>query len=474
MGLLLGEIWRLRHCRVVVRVRARSRPNVGRQDTVVGRERQRRASSRVRARIPDVTLPQSTHAAGEAGDRPPTDDAPPPAPSEAASLTPYQYWIALMALVLVSVGFGAISPSLSDILAELGVGASLGALLVAALGAGRLIGGFPSSIVVGRIGPSMVVLLGCGVFIIGSTIAWLAPTFAILAFGRLVQGISLGIVPAGVLAGMMMGTRAERAGGSMALYQSGLTLGGAIGPAVGGPLADAFGWRSALLFCVWVGIVSLVLCLPLAFSRRKIPATPAKRRERLGWSAAAAVAIVLAPHIVTFLYRSGVGQLALPLYASGPAGLDASTVGLLLGSQAAMSLVMLGPAGWATNRFGVRPVLAAALIAASTGVALIPISPAPYGLWAATILFGGGLATLGVSSGLFVFTLAGYSTGALVGVYRLSGDIVQVGGPILVGPLLDSVGYTAGFLIMAACGYLALLSLAFQRKPKPPALDTNA
>jgi MFS family permease len=164
-------------------------------------------------------------------------------------LTPYQYWVALAALVLVSVGFGAISPSLSSILAELGVTASLGALLVAAFGAGRLIGGFPSGMVVGRIGPSLVVLLGCGVFIVGSIVAWLAPTFPVLVVGRLVQGIALGIVPAGVLAGMMMGARAERAGGSMALYQSGLTLGGAIGPAVGGPLADGFGWRSSLLFC---------------------------------------------------------------------------------------------------------------------------------------------------------------------------------------------------------------------------------
>src|SRR6476620_10887007 len=116
-------------------------------------------------------------------------------------LTPYQYWVALAALVLVSVGFGAISPSLSSILAELGVTASLGVRLVAAFGAGRLIGGFPSGMVVGRIGPSLVVLLGCGVFIVGSIVAWLAPTFSVLVVGRLVQGIALGIVPAGVLAG---------------------------------------------------------------------------------------------------------------------------------------------------------------------------------------------------------------------------------------------------------------------------------
>jgi MFS family permease len=93
--------------------------------------------------------------------------------------------------------------------------------------------------VVTRLGPGRVVLLGCLVFVVGSVVAWQAPVFPVLAVGRLVQGIGLGIVPAGVLAGMMAGARAERAGGSMALYQSALSLGGAIGPAVGGPLPSS-------------------------------------------------------------------------------------------------------------------------------------------------------------------------------------------------------------------------------------------
>ena len=163
--------------------------------------------------------------------------------------------------------------------------------------------------VVTRIGPSLVVLLGLRRLRRRVDRRLARAEFPILALGRLVQGIGLGVVPAGVLAGIMMGARAERAGGSMALYQSALTLGGAIGPAVGGPLADAFGWRSALLFCVWVGAVSLVLCLPLAVRRGEAPGAPQKPRERLGWSAAAAVAVVLAPHIVTFLYRAGSDSL---------------------------------------------------------------------------------------------------------------------------------------------------------------------
>jgi MFS family permease len=169
----------------------------------------------------------------------------------------------------------------------------------------------------------------------------------------------------------------------------------------------------------------------MAIRRPRPSAGPATPRERLGWSAAFGVTLVLLPHLATFLFRMSVAQLALPLYASGPAGMEQSTVGLLLGSQAVMALVMLGPAGWATNHFGVRPVVAGALLATALPVALMPLVPTPWGLWVATIMFGGGLAVLGVASGLFIFTLEGYSTGALVGIYRLSGDLMQVFGPVV-------------------------------------------
>jgi MFS transporter, DHA1 family, multidrug resistance protein len=400
---------------------------------------------------------------------PPPESAAAATPDAARRRSPYHYWAALFALVLVSVGFGAIAPSLSNILTELAVTASVGSLLVSALGAGRLLGGFPAGMVVTRLGPGRVVLLGCLIFVVGSTVAWLAPIFPILALGRLIQGIGLGVVPAGVLAGIMSGARAERAGGSMALYQSALSLGGAIGPAVGGPLAEQFDWRAALLFCIVSGLLAVGLALPMATGSSKLAAGPSRSRGRLGWTAAFAVALVLLPHLATFLFRMSVSQLALPLYASGPAGLVPSEVGLLLGTQAVMALVMLGPAGWATNRYGVRPVVAGSLLVTAISVAAMPLAPTPWGLWAAAILFGGGLAVLGVASGLFIFTLAGYSTGGLVGIYRLSGDMMQVFGPMAIGPVVDGFGFTASFMLMAGFGLLALASLALRARPGKPA-----
>jgi hypothetical protein len=85
------------------------------------------------------------------------------------------------------------------------------------------------------------------------------------------------------------------------------------------------------------------------------------------------------------------------------------------------------------------------------------------------IVFGAGMAVMGVAAGLFIFTLAGYSTGALVGIYRLSGDLMQVFGPAAIGPVIDGFGFTASFTIMGVVGLLAFASLALRpAAPKSP------
>ncbi|MDP8921944.1 MAG: hypothetical protein M3O34_03605, partial [Chloroflexota bacterium] len=210
------------------------------------------------------------------------------------------------------------------------------------------------------------------------------------------------------------------------------------------------------------GVVAAGLALPLA---RRSVGSPSARAPRGVLTLMGGIVVLLAlfPHLVTFLYRVGYAQLVLPLYASGPAGMDPSFIGLLLGTQAMIAVVMLGPAGWLTNRLGVRPVLAGALLLTSIGVALTPVLPPPLGLWIAVGLFGAGLAIMGVASGLFVFTLTGYSTAMLVSMYRLSGDLMQVLGPMAVGPVLEAIGFEWTFFGLAACGLLALLSLGIRR-----------
>ena len=365
----------------------------------------------------------------------------------------------LLALVLVSVGFGALSPALAEVQQGFQVGAGLTSLLVGGFGAGRLVAGFPAGVLVDRVGAARVILGGTLLFVAGSLIGAVAPSFAVLVVGRVLQGAGCAIVPAGVLAQLMSDAPAGRSGGAIARYQAAITVGVAIGPAVGGPLAALAGWRSALVFCAVAGLAAWAVALGFGHaSARHSGAKPADR-SRLGWSAALAVTLVMVPNAVASFDRFGVGLLALPLYAAGPVGLDATTIGLLLGTQTAVTLLMLGPAGWASDRFGSGRIVAVAAVLTSLGLALMPSAPGAAGLWLATLLYAVGLSTLGVAGALHIFSLPLQSTGALVGVYRLSTDAIQVVGPLLVGPVLDVVGFRVTFFGMAVFGLLALVGL---------------
>ena len=359
----------------------------------------------------------------------------------------------------MSVGFGALSPALAEVQGQFGVGAGLGSLLVGGFGAGRLLVGFPAGVLVDRVGAGRVILGGTLLFVVGSLVGAVAPTFGVLVAGRFLQGAGLAVVPAGVLARMMSGAQAGRAGGAMAIYQAAITVGSAFGPAVGGLLAGVAGWRSALLFCGAAGLVAWAVALPASRAQTRRADRRAADHPRLGRAAMLAVALVMIPNAIASFDRFGVTLLALPLYAAGPIGLDATAIGLLLGSQTAVSLAMLGPAGWAADRFGTGRVVAAAALLASGGIALMPLASGPIGLWSATLLYAVGLSTLGVAGALHVFSLPIQSTGMLVGVYRLSTDAVQVIGPLLVGPALDTFGFEPTLLGMAMLGLLALVGL---------------
>ena len=372
---------------------------------------------------------------------------------------PAGHYGSLLALALVSVGFGALSPALAEVQGQFGVGAGLGSLLVGGFGAGRLLVGFPAGVLVDRVGAGRVILGGTLLFVVGSLVGAVAPTFGVLVAGRFLQGAGLAVVPAGVLARMMSGAQAGRSGGAMAVYQAAITVGSAFGPAVGGLLAGVAGWRSALLFCGAAGLVAWAVALPASRVQTRRADRRAADHPRLGRAAMLAVALVMIPNAIASFDRFGVTLLALPLYAAGPIGLDATAIGLLLGSQTVVSLAMLGPAGWAADRFGTGRVVAAAALLASGGIALMPLASGPIGLWSATLLYAVGLSTLGVAGALHVFTLPIQSTGMLVGVYRLSTDAVQVIGPLLVGPALDTFGFEPTLLGMAMLGLLALVGL---------------
>ncbi|GAA2743677.1 MFS transporter [Kitasatospora cinereorecta] len=111
-----------------------------------------------------------------------------------------------------------------------------------------------------RYGRTRVFRLGLALFTAGSAAAALADTVGLLVGARMLQGVGAALLTPGSLAILrhVFTDERERAR-AIGLWSGVSALGLSIGPVIGGPMVDAFGWASVFWINVPVGVVGLVL-----------------------------------------------------------------------------------------------------------------------------------------------------------------------------------------------------------------------
>lgn len=106
-------------------------------------------------------------------------------------------------------------------------------------------------------------VLSFGLFGIGAVVDWVAPEFASMLLGRVLQAISVGLL----IPKMQTVSMTKFAPGRQATAMgfAGIALGFApnVGPTVGGAMDYAFGWRSFFLLLAVVSLVLVVLTVAL-------------------------------------------------------------------------------------------------------------------------------------------------------------------------------------------------------------------
>ncbi len=96
------------------------------------------------------------------------------------------------------------------------------------------------------------------IFAGGSVLAGLAPQFATLLAGRLVQAAGAGIMTPLAMTVLLRTFPVERRGIAMGLYSLVVAFGPAIGPTVAGAFVDSIGWR--VLFYV-IAVFAVLICI---------------------------------------------------------------------------------------------------------------------------------------------------------------------------------------------------------------------
>jgi MFS family permease len=166
--------------------------------------------------------------------------------------------------------------------------------------------------------------------------------------------------------------------------------------------------------------------------------------------------IALAIATLAFFVAGGIVLPVASLYAKGPLGTDAAGVGIALGSFSIAALVMRPIVGWASDRFGRRPLLIAGS-AITVGALLLhlPASTLPTFV-AARSLLGVGEAFFFVAALAAAADLAPANRrGEAISFLSLSLYLGLAVGPVVGETVLRLTGYAGVWLLAAGVAALA-------------------
>ena len=146
-------------------------------------------------------------------------------------------------------------------------------------------------------------LAGVGLFTLGSVVCGLADGIELLLIARAVQALG-GAALLVTAHAVLVGDRRSATGYSLGLWRQAALLGTAAGPAIGGALTQAFGWRSIFLIPAPAALAAVPACLA---APRAVPRRAARPVVPLRMAALALVsgAIAAALFLVVLLLVSG-------------------------------------------------------------------------------------------------------------------------------------------------------------------------
>ncbi|OAA29664.1 drug resistance transporter, EmrB/QacA subfamily [Frankia sp. EI5c] len=177
------------------------------------------------------------------------------------------------------------------------------------------------------LGRRRLFVVGAAVFTASSLVAAAAPVFAVLLVARAAQGLGAALLIPASFAVVLADTPPARRAAAIGLWSASAGLAAAAGPAIGGLLVDAVGWR--VLFCVNVPIGGWLL-----LRAWQLPTGSGQAGGRR-------------PDVVaTLLLTGGIGAAVLGLTEGASWGWDApATLGCLLAGLAAVAVALVRSSG---------------------------------------------------------------------------------------------------------------------------------
>ncbi|WP_229068709.1 MFS transporter [Actinoplanes sp. DH11] len=337
----------------------------------------------------------------------------------------------------------------------------------------------PAGSLADRYGRRRAFLFGLGLFTIASVGCAVAPTLGFLIAFRTAQAVGAAVLTPASLGLILSVLPESRRGGAVKIWATSSSFAGALGPVVGGVLAQT-SWRWAFLLNLPIGLIAFLL------ARRLLPGSTPPSRTRVPdpvGSLAVAVAIgalslglvsaddwgwvsprMLLTAVITVaasaLLVHRVRTHPVPVMAPGlfrAPGFTAANVTILIFTSA-FSAVFLSVALWLQVAAGYGPLRAG--LALVPGPLMVPLFASLTQRWAADVpvrlVVSAGLAVFGAGALLLAARSGGHYATDVLPAWMIIGAGIGIAMPTLIGAA------TAGLAPAAAATGSAVVNTARQ------------
>lgn len=377
-----------------------------------------------------------------------------------------------------ALSMSVVDPIFPVYIASFDVSYALIGFVMSAFGLTRVFVEIPGGVLADRLGRRNLLLLGTGLALSSHIVAGLASSYLELVVSRMIVGVGSAF---SMTAGLMyVGEQAPplQRQRNVARYQSMFSMGGIIGPTLGGVLSDILGIR--LLFFVAGGltVIGVILNLQLRIARlQRLPRVSLSIRQMRGVIVNPLTLILCSATFLTFFMFSSIRGTMIPLYGVDVLGLSTTQIGLVFSvTSATIVSILLGVIPALEQRISRPHMLILSLGIATSAIAVLSLASDFVSLILISIPLGVGFSLIQPTPFVMILDVASLETrGLMMGVLRTTGDVGIIVGPLLVGSLLDLGQPRLVFFVVAGIfAFFTILSWSTFRRHNLPKTSSES
>jgi predicted MFS family arabinose efflux permease len=373
-------------------------------------------------------------------------------PQSISKLSGSLFLVGATVFVLTSIAFMRV-PLLPDVGSDLGLSAAQLGLVTTIFALGRLATDVPAGRLADRMSPERALALAA--LVVGVACALFAAASSLPAVAAALGLVGVGSALANTIGVTAFSSRAAaaRRGMAVAAFTTALMLGQMFGPALGGLLGEIGSWRTAPAVGVSLALAIGVACLvraqraPSPPVQHPQPPPPHAARRRAPSAERIALSSV---NFSVFFALGGLLQTLIPLLGARDLALSVAVIGLAAGLGGVSRLVGGLITGRVSDRAGRRAARLPSLFGMAAGAALL-VPPLSGLSWlGALLLLSVTSSGVSVAATVIADRTAPGSVGRALGVFRLTGDLGLLAGPVSVAFLYQHGGRVPAVLLVCA------------------------